>query len=182
MKTKKDKVQTKKQKAKAKIAAKKSKMKTAAKIAAFALMLAGLCSGCARAQPASRATSADYKVCVEVEIADNAGNRSTINIPVTFGDGAFQAADSSGSTETQTATPTLDVKPDIDVRYNDAIAGATAASKSVLGSIGEGIESVLSLMQSKKSGTVTVKKKDGTEATVECKDGQCSYCEPCGES
>lgn len=75
---------------------------------------------------------------------------------------------------TQTPTNTTDLKA--DVRYNDAIAGASAASKSLLGTIGSGLDAVLSLMQSKGTGTVPVTLKDGTQTTIQCTDGQCYPC------
>lgn len=134
-------------------------------VAAFALC------GCSTATPASRATTATYQF--RFELGDNA---KSVTINTTMGDGALASADSEGSTETQTATPTLDIKPDIDLRYNDAIAGASAASKDVLSVLtGEAKEKVLALMQSKGTGTVEVKKADGTSATVECADGQCKF-------
>lgn len=88
-----------------------------------------------------------------------------------------QSLESSG-TETfgQTQTPTMDIKPDIDVRYNDALAAASNASKGVLESLtAAGANKVLAMMADKSTGTVEVTKKDGTTATVECKDGQCSF-------
>ena len=99
-----------------------------------------------------------------------------------------QALESSG-TETYspsnapnnvpTATPTNDVTTDITAHYNDAIAAASAASKNVLGEIGDGLGDVLDLMSSKGTGRVGVTKKDGTKAVVECTDGQCAFCEDC---
>lgn len=90
-----------------------------------------------------------------------------------------QSLESSG-TETfgQTQTPTMDIKPDIDVRYNDALAAASTASKGVLESLTvASADKVLAMMANKSAGTVEVERKDGTTATVECRDGQCSYCE-----
>ena len=158
-------------KAKAKAVKAKVKAKIKASVAIMAAILSlVLYEGCSTATPASRATTATYQF--RFELGDNA---KSVTINTTMGDGALASADSEGSTETQTATPTLDIKPDIDLRYNDAIAGASAASKGVISSIGDGLDGVLALMQSKKSGTVNVTKKDGTSATVECKDGQCSF-------
>ena len=95
---------------------------------------------------------------------------------------AAQANETSG-TETMTATndlkPTNTTEVPIDVRYNDAMAAASTASKGVLSSIGSGIDGVLQLMQSRQSGTVKVTKMDGTAATVKCEDGQCSFCGDC---
>lgn len=171
-----------KEKVKAKASATKDKVKgklkgkkCAALVALF--MCAALC-GCLETTPASRATTANYRIEVTVKVDDGARD-NTFNLPFTIGDGALASADSAGSTETQTTTPTMDIKPDIDVRYNDAIASATAASKSVLGSIGDGLETVLRLMQSKETGTVPVVKTDGTAATVKCENGQCEFCTDC---
>ena len=122
---------------------------------------------------ARRATTAQYRI--EFSFDDSARNNT---VTLTLGDGALASADSSGSTETQTATPTVDVKPDVDVRYNDAIAGATTASRGVLETLlSSSANKVLELMQSKGTGTVEVTKKDGTAATVQCADGQCSFVE-----
>ena len=129
--------------------------------------------GCSTATPASRATTATYTY--NYNFGDHAKN-TTINNKM--GDGALASADSSGSTETQTATPTVDVRPDIDVHYNDAMKNATDASKGVLESLASaGKEAVLEMMASKKSGTVDVQKTDGTTATVSCENGQCSFVE-----
>ena len=115
---------------------------------------------------ASRATSAQFRFAVS----------RCRDVRITTGDGALASADSAGSTETQTATPTLDVRARLDARYNDAIAGATSASRSLLGSIGDGLTAVLDLMASKKSGAVPVTLTDGSAATVRCENGQCSLC------
>ena len=132
-------------------------------------------AGCSTATPASRATTASYEINVKV-CMDEGVKSATVNVPFTFGDGALASADSSGSKETQTATPTVDVRPDIDVHYNDAMKNATDASKGVLETLASaGREAVLEMMASKKSGTVDVQKKDGTTATVSCENGQCSF-------
>ena len=153
----------------------KGKVKGACALIGALLLVAG-CSF--DTTPASRATTASYEIEVEVSV-DEGARSTTVNVPFTFGDGALASADSTGSTETQTATPTLDIRTRVDARYNDAISGATAASKTVLGSIGDGITGVLDMMATKKSGTVKVTKKDGSVATVKCENGQCEFCEEC---
>ena len=158
----------------------KGKLKGKTKIKASVAMMAAILSfvlyeGCSTATPASRATTAQYRI--EFSLGDAARSNT---VTFTFGDGALASADSAGSTETQTATPTVDVKPDIDVHYNDAIAGATTASKGVLETLlDSSANKVLALMQSKETGTVEVEKTDGTKATVKCENGQCSFCEDC---
>lgn len=164
-------------------AAKASKpVKAAGALALGAFLLAGcqlLLAGCQTPNQASRGTSnenGDFKPSVDVTVN---GSSNTVSVVVrgTYGDGAIASADSSGSTETQTQTPTFDLRTRVDARYNDAIAGASDASKRVLGGIGDGLTAVLDLMQSKKSGTAAVTKTDGTPATVKCEGGQCSFVE-----
>lgn len=176
-----------KSKAKAKVKDIKAKVKGKVKgkckggkcCAALALLLA-LCAGCMDTNPASRANDnrvGDIEPTVKVVIEQGAiSNTVAVTMPITLGDGLIASADSAGSTETQTATPTLDIRTKIDARYNDALAAASTTSKGVIESLTEaGANKVLSLMADKSTGTVEVQKKDGTTATVECKDGQCSF-------
>ncbi len=185
MKTNKEPVKAKiKAKAKATKEKVKGKLKGAKACAIAAALLAlGLgVVGCASANPASRATSneiGDVEPDVKVVLKNSSSNTVSVTVTTTFGDGALASADSEGSTETQTATPTIDIRTKIDARYNDALAAASTASRSVLGMIGDGVSGVLDLMSSKKTGTVKVTKTDGTPATVKCEDGQCSFCEDC---
>lgn len=194
VKSAKDKIKDKLAKTKDKVKAKvKGKLKGA--LAALAVLL--LAAGCSTATPASRYTATtigDVSVKNSVDdLRSRSGRAATnaveavaakaplvsITTTIKLSDMTLASADSEGSTETQTATPTttIDVKP--DVRYNDAIAGATSASKGVLSAIGYGADAVLEMMAGRKSGTVKVQKKDGSDATVKCEDGQCSFCEDC---
>ena len=155
----------------------KKAMFNGAMFAAVAAFVMAVMCGCSTATPASRATTATYTF--NFNFGEKAKN---VNIENKTGDSAIASADSSGSTETQTATPTVDVKPDIDVRYNDAIAGASAASKGGLETLtSAGANAVLELMSSKKTGIVGVTKTDGSTAMVKCEDGQCSFCDTCGD-
>lgn len=167
---------------KAKALKAKAKKRGARKVAAGLVALGALCmAGCMDTAPASRATTntfGDTEPTVKIDIGRRCRHVSvSTTVRTTFGDGAIASADSTGSTETQTATPTLDIRTRVDARYNDAISGATSASQQVLGAIADGATGVLELMQSKKSGRVTVTKTDGEPATVECTDGQCSFVE-----
>ena len=186
----KDKAARKTAAAKRKIA-RKCKGKCAAIVAAFGLAL--LATGCATsdsAQPAKANTMNNtFDDCIIV-VATHASvsNRivtaeGTKDIPAVELFTQTQSLENSGTdttTQTTTQTPTTDVKPDIDVRYNDAIAGATSASKGVLDLLTDtGKAAVLELMSSKKSGTVKVEKTDGSSATVKCENGQCEFCEEC---
>ena len=184
----KDKLAETKDKVKAKV---KGKLKGA--LAALAVLL--FAAGCSTATPASRYTATTIgDVFVKNSVDDlrsrpgraatNAVEAAAAKAPlvsitttIKLSDMTLASADSEGSTETQTATPTttVDVKP--DVRYNDAIAGATSASKGVLSAIGYGADAVLEMMAGKKSGTVKVQRKDGAEASVKCENGQCEFVE-----
>lgn len=176
-----------KEKVKAKAKILKEKLKGSAKKCAALILCGGMLaavSGCASANPASRANDnkvGDIEPRVKVVFEEGAcSNTVTVTMPVTLGDGVLASADSSGSTETQTATPTLDIRTKIDARYNDAIAGATTASKGVLETLlSSSANKVLDLMASKETGTVEVTRKDGTTATVKCENGQCEICEDC---
>lgn len=173
----KEKVKAKAKAVKGKIAKVKAKVKGKVKggrVALIALALLPLC-GCPSANPASRTTSAaveDPRICVDI------GGGAT-NVAVTayiqIHDLALASADSAGSTETQTATPTVDVRTRIDARYNDALAAASTASRGVIAQIADGVTGVLDLMAGGKTGKVAVTKTDGTAATVQCEGGQCSF-------
>jgi len=179
MKNMKDKI---KSKVKAKTNAVKEKLKGAKKCAAFAAALGAAVTfaGCASANPASRANESsvdDVSPTIKVEINNSSSNTVSIVLKNTIGDGVLASADSSGSTETQTATPTLDIRTKIDARYNDAMAAASTTSKGVIDSLTEaGANKVLAMMADKSTGTVEVQKKDGSMATVKCENGQCSFC------
>ena len=137
--------------------------------------------GCSTATPASRATTASYDITVKV-CMDEGVKSSTVNVPFTFGDGALASADSTGSTETQTATPTLDIKPDVNVNYaqgggitNRGKGGASGAAGILESLTAEGLSMLKDYVVNKKSGTITLAKKDGTTTTAECKDGTCTF-------
>ena len=164
--------------------AKETKAKVKAKVKASVAVMAAILSlvlyeGCSTATPASRATTAEYRI--EFSLGDAArGNTVTF----TFGDGALASADSSGSTETQTATPTLDVKPDLNVNYaqGGGITNRGAGSAKASGAAGimesltaEGLAALKDYVVGKKTGTVTLAKKDGTTVTADCKDGSCTF-------
>lgn len=173
---------TVKGKAKVKAKIEKAKKKIARKVKCCALLaLALLIVGCSTATPASRATSASYDISVKVCL-DEGVKSATVNVPFTFGDGALASADSTGSTETQTATPTLDVKPDINVNYAQGGGISTGGGRAASGAAGiieslaaEGLATLKDWVTNKKSGTVTLAKKDGSTVTAECKDGSCTF-------
>ena len=172
-----------KEKVKAKAKAVKEKLKGKAKscgkckpciIAALALLVAG----CLTPEQASRSTNATYgDMEPDVRVEAIGSNYVNVAIHITFGDGAIASADSSGSTESQTQTPTFDISPKTDLRYNDALAAASTTSRGVLETLtSAGANKVLSLMADNTTGTVEVQKTDGSTATVKCENGQCSLC------
>lgn len=148
--------------------------------AILALSAMSFC-GCSSAQPASRATTADYEFTVKVSVDENA-KTTTVNVPITIGDSAIQSADSKGSTETQTATPTLDVKPDINVNYaqgggiTSRGTGGTSGAAGILESLtADGLSLLKDAVKNKTSGKITLSKKDGTTTTADCKNGACTF-------
>ena len=151
-------------------------------VAIVAFSIAAPC-GCSTATPASRATTAQYRI--EFSLGDSARSNT---VTFTFGDGALASADSSGSTETQTATPTLDVKPDVNLNYAQgggitnrgtggaAASGASGILEKLLGTLtDESVAALKSALANKTNGTVTLAKKDGSTVTAECKDGSCTF-------
>ena len=155
---------------------KKAKDKACAAIALLLCALATILAGCQGTSTPSRSQNLTIKDCTINVYGSGAETNEVARVEI-----ATQAMSIENSgTESQTATPaqTTDVKPDIDVRYNDALAAASTASRGVLETLmSSSANKVLELMSSKETGTVEVTRKDGTVAMVTCKDGQCSLCE-----
>lgn len=157
----------------------KGKLKGAAVVALFASLFA---AGCLDTAPASRATTATYRIDARVCL-DEGVKSVTVNMPFTFGDGALASADSAGSTETQTATPTVDVRPDVNVNYaqgggitNRGTGGSGGGTGGILESLTvESLSALKDFVVNKKTGKVTLKKKDGSTVTADCKDGDCTF-------
>jgi len=185
----KEKAERKVAKAKRKIARKVKQGEVAAIVAAFAL--AFLCVGCSTsdsAQPAKSATMNNtFDDCIIIVASKAklpiAGTNRVVeadggNMPTLELFTQTQSLESTGSTDTfgQTATqtPTTDVKPDLNVHYNDAAGkGADAVSAFMSSLSAEGMATLRDYVTNKKSGTVTVAKKDGTTETVTCENGTC---------
>lgn len=151
-------------------------------------------SGCQTPNQASRGTSnenGDFEPRVDVKV-NGSSNVVSVVIRNTYGDGAIASADSSGSTESQTQTPTFDIKPDLDVHYNDAVGtGGNAISAFVSSLTAESASLLRDYVTNKKSGKITVTKTDGTTETLDCDSGTCtttgglkinaSNCTNCGD-
>ena len=145
-----------KDKIKEKAKAMKSKLKSKVKNVATCLALLLLVVGCSTSEPASRATTARYDFG-----SIHCDGSSTVTI--TIGDGAIASADSTGSTETMTSSPTNDVKPDIDVSVPVNKAGAGQSVGSVLGDAVEG----------RIKGT-SARANNSTATVAPCEDGSCN--------
>ena len=155
--------------------------------ASAALILAG-CSTSDSAQPAKSATMSNtFDDCIIV-----VATQASISNRIVRADGTkdapslelftvTQALESSGTetySQTATQTPTTDVKPDLDVHYNDAVGTGGSAAKGLLETLtAESAATLRAYIAEKKSGVVTVTTKDGQTQQVQCKDGVCSPCE-----
>lgn len=183
----KDKAARKTAAAKRKIARKCKGGKIAVIVAAFAL--AAILTGCTTAdsaQPAKSQTQENrFDGCTFVMAAKTTISNGVI---VAEGDAApalemftlTQSLESTGSTDTfgqaNTQTPTTDIKPDIDLHYNDAVGTGGKAASDFLSSLSaESFAALRDYIKSGKSGKVTVTKKDGTTETLDCADGSCTY-------
>ena len=169
----KDRVKEKAAAVKAKAKSVKGRMKAAAKCAvAFALLLAfaGCVAGCATSDPASRLTKAEYGD-IEVRVEENVRD---VTVNITIGDGAIASADSAGSTESITASPTNDVKPDtnIDVPINKA-----SGAQSVGSVLGDAVASAVKGAFGKDGTTAAATPAaaaDSAQKTATCTDGSCT--------
>lgn len=196
----KDKAKAKVAKAKAKIARKTKRGGVAAVVAALAAILTG-CTTADSAQPAKSQTQENrFDGCTFVMAAKTTISNGVI---VAEGDAApalemftqTQSLESTGSTDTfgqaNTQTPTTDIKPDVDVHYNDAIGTGGNAAATFLSSLSaESFAALRDYIKSGKSGKVTVTTKDGKTETLDCADGTCTYsggtitaanCDACSE-
>lgn len=156
-----------------KIIEKKAKIKGKFALVAFALSLGVIATGCATSDPSSRSTSGTYgDTEPSVKIVFEKGshnNTATITMPVTIGDAAVASADSSGSTESMTATPTntTDIKPQTDV--NTTGGRSAGVLESLIGAFGTWLTT--------PSGKEAVSATAPANSTfVDCKDGNCSPC------
>lgn len=182
----KDKAKAKVAKAKAKIARKTKRGGVAAVVAAFAL--AAILTGCTTAdsaQPAKSQTQENrFDGCNFVMAAKTTISNGVITAE---GDAApalemftqTQSLESTGSTDTfgqaNTQTPTTDIKPDVDVHYNDAIGAGGSVGASFVNSLtAESAALLKSYIDGKKTGKVTVTTKDGKTETLDCENGTCT--------
>ena len=186
----KDKAARKMAAAKRKIARKTKGGKIVAAVAAFALALLAGCATSDSAQPAKSQTQNNaFDDCVFIIAAKvklpQSGTNATIEakggeLPTLELFTQTQSLESTGSTDsfsqTATQTPTTDIKPDIDVHYNDAVGTGSNAAATFLSSLtAESFAAVRDYIKSGKSGKVTVTTKDGKTETLDCAGGSCSY-------
>ena len=174
----KDKAKAKTDKAKAKVA-RKCKGKCAALFAAFALAFLAGCASSESAQPAkSQTLTADLDGCTII-IAGKvsmpiAGTNQTITaegekLPTIELLTQTQSLESSGTesyAQTATQPTTTDVKPDVDLHYNDAAFLSAFTT--------ECFAAVKAATANKQNGTITVQTKDGKIETLDCENGTCT--------
>ena len=185
-----------KSKVKAKVAAKTGgiKAKVKGKVAAkcgkcgrgktcAAVLMAALCAalcGCLGTTTPSRSQTLTISDCT-INIFGSWDNGTTNEVArVDIGTQAM-AIETSG-TENQTVTPTqtTDVKPDINVNYAQGGGitnrGTGGGSAGILESLtADSLKLLKSYVAGKKSGTVTLTKKDGTTVTTDCVNGDCTF-------
>lgn len=187
-----------KEKAEAKIAAAKRKIarkckggKLASLLAAFGLaIIATGCSTSHSAQPAKAQTQNNtFDDCIFVvathcsvsnRIVTAEGAKDAPSVELLTQTQSLESNGTESFAQTATQTPTTDVKPDVDLHYNDAVGKGSQVATSFLDSLtAESAALLRSYIAGKKTGNVTVTKKDGTTQTVECKDGECAECQDC---
>ena len=173
MKDIKAKVSAKVSAAKAKVKAKVGKAGKGAKCAVVLLALASVV-GCMDTNPASRATSsADKLGDITVKFENCSNCTGTVNY--TKGDSALASADSSGSTETQTLSPTqkTDVSPKTDV--NTTGGRSAGVLESIVGAFGTWLATPSGKEAAATSAAAaTANCKDGSCPAGNCSDGSCS--------
>lgn len=173
MKDIKAKVSAKVSAAKAKVKAKVGKAVKGAKCAIILLALASVI-GCMDTNPASRATSSADKVGdITVKFENCSNCTGTVNF--TKGDSALASADSSGSTETQTLSPTqkTDVSPKTDV--NTTGGRSAGVLESIVGAFGTWLTTPSGKEAAATSAAAaTANCKDGSCPAGNCSDGSCS--------
>ena len=161
-----------KEKVKAKVAKAKEKVKAkVGKCAKCAVILAALAAvaGCMDTNPASRATSSADKVG-DFDFRMEGCSNCHFAVNFTKGDSALASADSSGSTETQTASPTqsTDVSPKTDV--NTTGGRSAGVLESIVGAFG----TWLATPSGKAAAESAAACPDGKCATGTCTDGSCT--------
>ena len=161
-----------KEKVKAKVAKAKEKVKAkVGKCAKCAVILAALAAvaGCMGTNPASRATSSADKVG-DFDFRMKGCSNCHFAVNFTKGDSALASADSSGSTETQTATPTktTDIRPQTDV--NTTGGRSAGVLESMVGAFG----TWLATPSGKAAAESAAACHDGKCATGTCADGSCT--------
>ena len=194
-KTCKNKTKAKVDKANAKT---KSRVKKAVAKVVCALVIAVAFAGCmhpgeqAAKSETMNVTIKDSVIAVNVGAKKSTANCASNTVELAESERTYdvtilsqaQSLESSGSeTFGQTQTPTFDISPKTDLRYNDAMAAASVTSRGIIESLSAaGAQRVLALMESGGTGEVTVEKKDGTQAVVKCEGGQCTACTDCTPS
>ena len=162
-------------KAKAKVkgcGAKCRKCATVAKAVLAAFCLAVVCSGCATsdsAQPAKSATmNNDFRDCIIVVAQKTTVSNGVVTAESTADAPAitlFQVAQNlenagtDNTSQTTTQTPTVDVKPDVNVEVPVTKGDAAGAAADLVGAAASAVKAACS----------------GSSSSGDCADGSCSY-------
>ena len=183
-----------KSKVKAKVAAKTGgiKAKVKGKVAAqcgkcglgktcAAVLMAALCTamcGCLGTTTPSRSQTLTFDRCTFNIRGGGADTNELARLEI----GTQAMAIETSGTENQTVTPTqtTDVRPDVNLNYAQGGGitnrGTGGGSAGILESLtADSLKLLKSYVVGKKSGTVTLTKKDGTTVTADCKDGECTF-------
>jgi len=179
MKTKKDikkKVAAKVANGKSKIARKCGK----ACAAAFAFLSLVL-TGCMGTTTPSRSQTLTLTECT-INIYGSGDGTTNDVARVEIASQAMSIENSGTESQTSSPTQTTDVKPDINVNYaqgggitNRGTGGASGAAGILESLTAEGLSALKSAIANKTTGNITLKKKDGTTVTADCKDGNCTF-------
>lgn len=167
----------------AKVARAKAKIARKAKgcavvLAAFALSFA--LTGCMGTQTPSRSQTLTIHDCT---INIRGCGTETNDVPrIELATQAMSIENSGTETLTSSPTQTTDVKPDVNVNYaqgggitNRGTGGASGAADILESLTAEGLSALKSAIANKTTGKITLKKKDGTTVTADCKDGNCTF-------
>ena len=172
-------VETKVAKAKSKVARKCGK---AAKAVIAIACLSVLLTGCMGTTTPSRSQTMTIKDCT-INVY-GCGTETNEVARVELATQAMSIENSGTETQTSSPTQTTDVKPDVNVNYaqgggitNRGTGGSKASGvAAILESLtAEGLAALSDYVIGKKTGTVTLQKKDGSTVTADCKDGSCTF-------
>lgn len=165
-------------KVKGNVAAKCGRGKTCA-----AVLMAALCTamcGCLGTTTPSRSQTQTFDHCTFHIRGGGAETNELARLEI----GTQAMAIETSGTENQTVTPTqtTDVRPDVNLNYaqgggitNRGTGGSGGASGILESLTAESLSALKDFVVNKKTGNVTLKKKDGSTVTANCVNGDCTF-------